>query len=148
MAKNGLPPVFSWTSCASGVSALQLAAKSIRDQLPKCFSGERRQLDLRDLSAGGLDGFELSHQRMGGSDFVVAIGADQHEVPHIRPGQQILEQIERRRIEPLQVVEEQRQWMFRSGKYADEAPKYELKAALCLLWRQLRNRWLVSDDVA
>ena len=43
---------------------------------------------------------------MGGIDFVVAVGADQHQVLHIRPGQQILEQIERRRIEPLQIVEE------------------------------------------
>src|SRR5215831_15091083 len=36
--------------------------------------------------------------------------------------------------------------MVRSGKCANEAPTYELKTALCLLWRQLRNRRLVSDD--
>ena len=33
--------------------------------------------------------------------------------------------------------------MVRSGKCANEAPTYELKTVLCLLWRQLRNRWLV-----
>ena len=60
--------------------------------------------------------------------------------------QQVLQQIKRRRVEPLQVVEEERQWLVRSGKCTNEAPKYELKTALCLLWRQLRNRWLVSDD--
>ena len=139
MAKNGLPPVFSCTSLRKRRGALRLAAKRVRNQLPKVLSGERRQLDLRDLSAGGLDGVELSHQRMGGSDFVVAIGADQHEVLQIRPGQQILQQIERRRVEPLQIVEEQRQWMFRPGEYADEAPKHELKTALRLLWRQAQE---------
>src|SRR6516164_10354578 len=82
---------------------------------------------------------------MGRSDFVVAIGTDQHEVLQTWP-QQILQQIKRLRVEPLQVVEEERQWMVRSGKCANEAPTYELKTALCLLWRQLRNRRLVSDD--
>jgi hypothetical protein len=42
-------------------SALQLAAKSVRNQLPKVLLGKRRQLDLRDLSAGGLDGVKLPH---------------------------------------------------------------------------------------
>src|SRR6516162_5212724 len=65
---------------------------------------------------------------MSGSDFVVAIGTDQHEVPQIWP-QQVLQQIKRRRVEPLQVVEEERQWMVRSGKCANEAPTYELKTA-------------------
>ena len=73
---------------------------------------------------------------MGGSDFVVAIGTDQHEVLQIRPGQQILQQIERRRVEPLQIVEEERQRMFRPGEDADEAPKHQLETALRVLWRQ------------
>ncbi len=94
------------------------------------LSGERRKRDLRDLAAGGLDGVELPHQRMGGGDFVVAIGTDQHEVLQIRPGQQILQQIERRRVEPLQVVEEQRQRMLRPGEDADEPPKHQLETAV------------------
>ena len=64
--------------------ALRLAAKRVRDQLPEMLPGERRQRDLRDLAAGGLDGVELAHQRMGGGDLVVAIGADQHQVLQIR----------------------------------------------------------------
>jgi hypothetical protein len=82
---------------------------------------------------------------MSGSDFVVAIGTDQHEVPQIWP-QQVLQQIKRRGVEPLQIVQEERQWMVRSGKCVNETPTYELKTSLRLLWRQLRNRWLVSDD--
>src|ERR1700757_3401150 len=92
-------------------NALHLAAKSVRDKLVEMRSGERRKRDLRYLSAGGLDGVELPHQRMSGSDFVVAIGADQQQVPQIRSGQQILKQVERRRVQPLQVVEKQRKRM-------------------------------------
>ncbi len=83
---------------------------------------------------------------MGGIDFVVAVGTDQHQVLYIRPGQQILEQIQRRRVEPLQVIEEQGERMFRPCEYADESPKDQLEAMLRVLWRKLRNRWLLPDD--
>ena len=82
--------------------ALRLAAKRVRKQLPEMLSAERRKRDLRDRSACGLDGVEHAHQRMSGIDLVVPIGADQHQVLQVRPGQQILQQVERRRVEPLQ----------------------------------------------
>ncbi len=44
---------------------------------------------------------------MDGSDLVVAVGVEQDEVLQIRPGQHILEQIERRGVEPLQLIEEE-----------------------------------------
>ena len=50
------------------------------------------------------DLFELAHQWMGGIDFVVPVGADQQQIPHIGLAQQILEQIKRGRVEPLQIV--------------------------------------------
>src|SRR6202021_1055807 len=80
--------------------ALRLAAKRVRDQLPEVLLGERRQRNLRYLGAGVLHRIELLPQRMGGVDFVVAIGADQNEVLRISPGQEVLEQVERRRVEP------------------------------------------------
>ena len=83
---------------------------------------------------------------MRGIDLVVAIGADQHQVPQVRPGQQILEQIERRRVEPLQIVEEQRQRMFRPGEDADETPEHQLETALRLLRLELGDRRLLADD--
>src|SRR4030095_16797881 len=115
-------------------------------QLPEMLLGERSQRDLRDVSASGLDGVEFPHQRMGGSDFVGAIGADQDDVLQIRPGQQILQQIKRCRVEPLQVVEEKRQRVFPPGEDTDEPPKHQVEAPLRVLWRKLRDWWLVSDD--
>ena len=46
-----------------------------------------------------------------GANLIVAVGADQQQMPHILLGQKILDEIEGRGIEPLQIVEEQRQRM-------------------------------------
>src|SRR6266404_5138123 len=81
---------------------------------------------------------------MGGIDFVVSVGPDQHQVLHIRPGQQILEQIERRGVKPLQIVEEQRKRMFRPCEDADESPEHQLETALRVLWRKIRDWRLFS----
>ena len=96
--------------------------------------------------AGLPDRFELARQRMSGINFIVPVSADQHQMSQIRPGQQILQQVEGRSIEPLQIVEKQRQRMFWPGKDANEAPENELEAALRLLRLELRDRRLVSDD--
>src|SRR5262249_25054834 len=98
-----------------------------------------------DLSALVPDRVELVHQRMCGIDLVVAIGTDQQEALQIRPGQYILEQVERRRVEPLQIIEEQRQWMFRPGEDTDEAPEDQLKTPVRGPGRKLRARRLVAD---
>ncbi len=126
--------------------ALRFAAKSVRNQLPEMLLGERRKRDLRHLSAGALDGVQFPRQRMAGSDFVVAIGADQHEALQIRSDQQIFEQIKCRRVKPLQVVKEERQWMLRPGEDADKPPKHQLETPLRVLGRKLRRRRLVADD--
>ena len=85
-------------------------------------------------------------QRMRGTDLVVPIGADQQQVPHLRLGDQMLEQVERRRVQPLQIVEEQRERMLRPGEDAEEAPEHHLEAVLRVLRRQVRDRRLLADD--
>src|SRR6202034_4789769 len=82
---------------------------------------------------------------MGRINLVVPVGADQHQMLHVRLGQQILNQIERCRVEPLQIVEEQGQRMFLC-EYADKSTEHQLEAALRILWRKLGNRWLFSYD--
>src|SRR5215467_1578927 len=121
-------------------AAFRLAAKGVGNQLREMLSAERPKRDLLYPSAGGLDRVELAHERMRWSDFVVSVGADEEKIAEIRPAQQVFQQIERRRVEPLQVIEEERQRMFRPGEDADELPKYHLEAPLRVLWRKLRNR--------
>src|SRR5580704_12436084 len=65
---------------------------------------------------------------------------------HIGPDHEIFEQIERRRVKPLQIIEKQCQWMLRSREHTEEAPEHQVKAALRVLWRHVRDLWLFSDD--
>src|SRR5215471_4771706 len=126
--------------------ARRLAVKRLRDQLPDMHTGERRQRDLIDLDARVSDGLELDDQRMRGIDLVVPVGADQHQVPQVRAGQQILEQVERCGVEPLQIVEKERKRMFRPGKYTDETPEHEHETALRLLRLECRDGWRLTDN--
>ena len=53
---------------------------------------------------------------MGRIDFVIAIGADQQQMSNVRLQQQVFEQIKRRQVDPLQVIEKQSERMFRREK--------------------------------
>src|SRR5215471_3611003 len=127
-------------------AAFRLAAKGVRNQLPEMLWAERPKRDLLYPSAGGLDRVELAHERMGCRDFVVTAGADEEKIAKFGPAEQVFQQVERRRIEPLQVIEEERQRMFRPREDTDELPKYQLEAPLRVLWRKLRDRRRLSDD--
>ena len=82
---------------------------------------------------------------MRGTDLVVPVGADQQQVPHFRVRGKMLEEVERRCIQPLQVVEEQRERVLFAREYPKEAPEHRLKAVLRFLRRQVRDRWLFAD---
>jgi hypothetical protein len=58
---------------------------------------------------------------------------------------QVLEEVERRCIKPLQIVEEQRERVLLPREYAEKAPENHLEAVLRVLRRQVRNRWLSPD---
>ena len=80
-----------------------------------------------------MDRVEFAHERMGRINFVVPVGSDQHQVPHIRLGQQVCDEVQGGRVEPLHVVEKERQRMLRPGEHAKEAPEHELKPAARVL---------------
>jgi hypothetical protein len=131
--------------CQRG-DAFGFAVKSIPNQPSQVFTGERRKDNFVHDRARLADRFELADQRMGGIDLVISVSPDQHQMLHVRLGQQILQQVQRCRVEPLQVVEEQRQRVLRSGEHGEKAPENQLKAALRVMGRQLRDRRLVTDD--
>ena len=83
-----------------------LAVERIGNQSAQILAVEGRKDNLLHERSSLTDRLEFAHEWMGGRDLVVAIRADQQQVPHFRLGQQVFKQIERGRIEPLQVVEE------------------------------------------
>src|SRR5262249_1165036 len=122
------------------------AGNSVRNQVPDMLSGERPKRDLVYCSASGLDCVEFAHERMRGSDFVIAVGAYEEKIAGIGSAQQVSHQVERRGVEPLQVIEEERQGMFRPSEDTDELTKHQLETPLRVLWRKLRDRRWRSDN--
>ena len=59
--------------------------------------------------------------------------------------QQVLHQIQRGGVEPLQIVEEKGERML-TRECADESTEYQLEAALRILRRKFRDRLLLADD--
>jgi hypothetical protein len=68
--------------------------------------GQCSALSMRSHArAGSTDDLERVPQGVGGIYFVVAVGADQHQMAQIRLRQEILEHFEQCHVEPLQIVE-------------------------------------------
>src|ERR1700722_10096132 len=88
------------------------------------------QPDLLARRSGIANRPERPQKRVRGSDLVVSIGPDQKQVPHLRVRDQVLEEVERRCIEPLQIVEEQRERVLLPCEYAEKPPENHLKAVL------------------
>src|SRR5579864_5620612 len=65
---------------------------------------------------------------------------------HVRLGQQVRKHLERPRVEPLQIVEKERQRMFSPREDAKKPPEYQVETVLCLLRRKLQDRRLLSDE--
>ncbi len=87
----------------------------------------------------------MSRPRVPGADLVVPVGPDQQQMAHLRVRDEVLEEVERRCIKPLQIVKEQGERVLLAREHPEEAPEHHLEAALHVLRRQVRDRRLFSD---
>src|SRR6202023_1093579 len=124
---------------------LRLAMHRIGDELADIVESERRQNDLFDPRSGFADRLQRTQKRMRGTDLVVPVGADQQQVPHFRVRNQMLEEVERCCIQPLQIIEEQRERVLLACEHPEEAPENHLETVLRVLRRRVRDRWLFPD---
>ncbi|HWS69429.1 MAG TPA: hypothetical protein VN325_42230 [Steroidobacteraceae bacterium] len=83
---------------------------------------------------------------MGRANLIVSVGADQHDVANFRLGDQVLEKLKRCRIEPLQIVEEERERMLGPSEDSEKPSEHRLEASLCFLGWNICYGWLSSDD--
>ena len=125
--------------------ALRRATQGVGDEAVNIVEPERSQLDLLDPCSGVADRLDRPHQRVGWADLVVPVGCHQQQVSHVRMRDQVLEQFERRRIQPLQIIEKQRERVFLAREHAEEPPENPLEAVLRVLRRQIRDRRLGAD---
>src|SRR6202007_1084501 len=99
-------------------------------------------LDPGSSLAGRL---QHPHERVRRIDFVVAVGSEQHQVPHVQIGNQALQKVKSCRVQPLQIIEEQRKRVLRPGERAEEPPEHQLEAVPLVLRRQVWNGRLFPD---
>src|SRR6266478_5044478 len=118
----------------------------IGDELADIGESERRQHDLLDSHSGFADRVQRPQKRVRGTDLVVSVGADSQQKQHFRVRDQMLEEVERRSIQPLQIIEEQRERVLWPGERAEEAPENHLEAILRISRRQVWNGRLLPDD--
>jgi hypothetical protein len=104
--------------------APELAVQSIGDEPADILEPEGRQHHLLHLRIGLADRLERAHQRMRGVDLIFTVGADQKQVSHLRMRDQVLEQVERRGIQPFAEL------LQRGDSKVDQAAVYHLKVLL------------------
>ena len=131
---------------SQGSHALAIGVQGIGKQPFDIVRLQSREQDLPHHAAGSPDHRQHPRERVRGADLVVAIGADQEQVPHVGVEDEVLDQFEGCAIQPLQVVEEQRERVLGSCKHAEKTPEHQLEAILPFLLRELRNRRLLADD--
>jgi hypothetical protein len=81
------------------------------------LQAEVRQPDLMNWRCGLAKLCQCAHQRVGEADFIVSESADEEEMPHLIMGDQILEELERRCVQPLEVIQEERERVLGSRKH-------------------------------
>ncbi|KFB69820.1 MAG: hypothetical protein CAPSK01_000533 [Candidatus Accumulibacter vicinus] len=85
-------------------------------------------------------------ERAGRADFIAAVSADEQRMAQRRVAQQALQQVERSRVDPVQVVEKNDQRVPGVRQRADEAPQDVSEAIDRLLAIQIGQRRLCADD--
>ena len=121
------------------------ALESIAGELPDIGEPEGDQNDLLHPRADLADRLQRPRQGMLGADLVVPVGPDQQQMPDLGIRRQMLDEIEGRRIQPLQIVQEERQRMLFAGEHAEEAREDHMKSTLSILRRQIGDRRLIAD---
>src|SRR5438105_1188837 len=119
---------------------------SVRDEPLQILAGKWCKHDLLDGGSVLSDGSQSAGKRMRGINFVASVRANQHQMLHIGLQQQAFKQIERGRIEPLQIVKEENQGVLLACEYTYESPENELEPALRILGWKFGYWWLFSKN--
>lgn len=97
--------------------------------------GERAERDLDDARARLPRPVQRQHERVRCGHLVVAVRTDEQEVARLGVCEQLEEEIEARRVGPLQIVEEQHERPRVRREHPEEAAEHQVEAVLRLLRR-------------
>src|SRR6266851_4060979 len=102
--------------------------EGIGDERADIIEIERCQDDLLYPRSALTDPLQRAREWVKRTDLVVAIGPDQHQVPHIWISNHVLQQFKGCRVQPLQIIKKQRERVLRPGEHVKEMPEHKLKA--------------------
>ena len=105
------------------VDILRLAMQCVTEKQHQVGQGQRSDRDARHVSARPFKALDGRGQQMFSVDLTVAVRADDQEMVDIGSREEPLEYVQRRRIDPLEIVQEHDERMLLSGQGADEALK-------------------------
>jgi hypothetical protein len=80
------------------------------------------------------------------TDLIVPVGANQQQVFDFGVRNEMLEEVKRCRIQPLQIIEEQCERVLLASERSEEAPENHLEAVVRILRREVGNGLLFTDN--
>ena len=128
------------------MGGIPVAVKRVGNKPADIVQSEGQHYGLLYCGSRLADRLQGSYERVRWTYFVLAIGSHQHQVAHIRNGNQVLQQFNGCGVQPLQIVEEQCKRVLLRGERAEEAPEDQLEAVLRISRRQVWNGRLFPDD--
>jgi hypothetical protein len=102
--------------------------QGIGDKRVHIVEPEMHQHDLLHSYIAIANGFQCPRQRVRQTNFVVTIGTQQNHAAQVRIDTQMLQQLESCRVQPLQIVEEQCQWVLLPGESMRKRRNTNLKS--------------------
>jgi hypothetical protein len=117
-------------------------AKSIAKQPIDILGRQRAEPKFAYGRIGLSNGVQRERERVLRSHLVVAVSTDEQQMAYVATGDEILDQRQGRRIEPLKVVDKNNQRVLWPREDVDETLKYQLKPKSGLRWRECSHRRL------
>src|ERR1700691_1765731 len=120
--------------------------QSVGDELGHVVERKRRESDITHHNLRCPNGSQSLHQWMRGADFVVTESSDQQEVMDVGMRDEVLEQLEGRRIQPLEIVEKNGERVLLACEHSQKRSEHHVKTALGFRGGEGSNRGLLADD--
>jgi hypothetical protein len=120
--------------------------QAVSDEFGNIVARERRENDLVNQSLRSTNCTQDLHQGVRRADFIVAIRANYEKVADVGMRNDVLEQLEGRSVEPLEIVKKDDERMLLIGEHAQKGSECHMKTGLRFRGWKLRNRRLSTND--
>ena len=129
-----------------GFDGAAARAQRVGHELRQIVARERSHAQIEEPAFGIAQRLQSHGEPVRRQNLIVPVRADQQEMPHLRLQREPLDEFQRRRIQPLKIVDEQRQGVSGLCERLQEPLKNHVESVLGLLRREIGRRGLIADD--